>query len=268
MTYQILETYPVNIKTSPSQPGHRNKGFPAGGPADQPLAQTALALASPQAELYELSAQFRIQATSPTLVGITSRLEEFTLNNQPHKGCERLVLQPHDQLAIPAPKRSARLYVAITPCNGNHKSFRLAELFDQDRTHLHWIPDSNSEHQNFLAQVTEASLIGVRLEAGLPGKPSLPLSEPSVPGVIQVTPDGTLLIHGIQGPTIGGYHRAGAVIAADIWKLGQYRHGDTPRLTPVTPKEAKNLLQTHLNHTQNTLQTIQKTIFLLDQNPQ
>ncbi|HEV2637998.1 MAG TPA: 5-oxoprolinase/urea amidolyase family protein [Actinocrinis sp.] len=57
-------------------------------------------------------------------------------------------------------------------------------------------------------------------------------------GGIMVSGD-TPVIVGPDGPSLGGFVVPAAVIAADLWKLGQLRPGDQVHLVPVTPDEAQ-----------------------------
>ncbi len=82
---------------------------------------------------------------------------------------------------------------------------------------------------------------------------TLPRSEPSILGAIQVTPSSELLIHGPDGPTLGGYPKLGAIIQADLSTLAQLRPGQTTILTPITIEEAH---QFRLNHQQKLAQTL------------
>lgn len=65
--------------------------------------------------------------------------------------------------------------------------------------------------------------VGVRLEPPITGVEDLPHSEPACPGLIQLTPSGTVIILGPDGPTIGGYRRLGTVKREDLGIL--YRTG-------------------------------------------
>lgn len=81
--------------------------------------------------------------------------------------------------------------------------------------------------------------VGVRLSA--PVAPVRDIGRPSRPctlGTIQVTPAGGLLIHGPDGPTLGGYAQMGQVIRADHGVLAQLRPGGEAVLTPVSVDEA------------------------------
>lgn len=82
---------------------------------------------------------------------------------------------------------------------------------------------------------------GVILEAEEPRPSGIP-SIQSIPidvGMVQLTPDGTLILVGPDGPTIGGYPPVASVIAADVHLLGQLRPGTLLRLEPVPMPAAK-----------------------------
>ena len=71
----------------------------------------------------------------------------------------------------------------------------------------------------------DSNRLGLRISETITGYPDLNSSEPTAPGVIQVTPDGRLIILGPDGPTIGGYSRIGSVIDADLPLLGRIGFG-------------------------------------------
>ena len=64
-------------------------------------------------------------------------------------------------------------------------------------------------------------------------------SEPAVPGVIQIPPNGLPIVLGPDGPTIGGYPKVGVVIDADLDKVGRLRPGDKVRFQAVSLEEAR-----------------------------
>lgn len=82
--------------------------------------------------------------------------------------------------------------------------------------------------------------VGIRLDGGGPALPELDRSEPMICGTIQSTESGTVIL-GPDGPTVGGYRRAGVVCTADRSKLAQLRPGDSIRFKPITLEEALGL---------------------------
>lgn len=71
--------------------------------------------------------------------------------------------------------------------------------------------------------------VGYRLEGTpIPAPTSPLLSEPVLPGSIQVPPDGLPIVTLPDGPTVGGYPKIGWVDARDLWRLAQ-----TPAGRPV-----------------------------------
>jgi antagonist of KipI len=84
--------------------------------------------------------------------------------------------------------------------------------------------------------------VGIRLEPeeALRHEIELP-SEPATVGAIQVTPDGTPILLGPDGPTIGGYPKIGVVIRADVPLMGQLRPGGKLRFEAVSTEEARRI---------------------------
>lgn len=74
---------------------------------------------------------------------------------------------------------------------------------------------------------------GLALEAGLSV-----VSEVVVPGDIQVTGDGTPVVLGVEGQTVGGYPRIATVIPADLPRLAQCPPGASLRFRFVPLTEA------------------------------
>lgn len=75
-------------------------------------------------------------------------------------------------------------------------------------------------------------------------------SEPIMPGLIQVPPDGTpiLLLNDTQ--TLGGYPRLASVIYADLWRLAQYKPGDWLHFKPVDLATASQARHAQLSYLQ------------------
>lgn len=72
------------------------------------------------------------------------------------------------------------------------------------------------------------------------GAPESIVSEPIIPGNIQVPPDGQPIIL-LREQTIGGYTNIATVISIDIWRTGQARPGDTIRFQNISLEEGHRL---------------------------
>ena len=65
------------------------------------------------------------------------------------------------------------------------------------------------------------------------------VSEPIVPGTVQLPPGGQPIVLLADAQTHGGYPRIGHAIRADHGRLAQLRAGDAIRFVPCTPAEAR-----------------------------
>jgi antagonist of KipI len=68
------------------------------------------------------------------------------------------------------------------------------------------------------------------------------ISEPSVPGGIQVPPDGQPIILLVE-QTVGGYTKIATIISPDIGKVGQAKPGDQIYFKQVDIEEAHRILK-------------------------
>lgn len=71
--------------------------------------------------------------------------------------------------------------------------------------------------------------------------PQEKVSEPVVPGTLQLPPDGQPILLLADAQTHGGYARIGHAIAADLPRLAQLAPGDTLRFAPIAREEAHGL---------------------------
>lgn len=100
-----------------------------------------------------------------------------------------------------------------------------------------------SELGNATAVLTaQMDRVGLRLDTGSDERPrGDSKSVPTVFGAVQRTPNGGLLIHGPDGPTIGGYDLLGVVASIDLPKLGQLRPGQAVTFREVSLQESRRL---------------------------
>ena len=91
---------------------------------------------------------------------------------------------------------------------------------------------------------TQADKRGIRLEGPrlhhASDSPGGVLSEPSLPGNIQVPGDGNPIVL-LREQTVGGYAKVATVISSDLWRLGQAAPGDRIRFQPVERDTAMHL---------------------------
>ena len=92
----------------------------------------------------------------------------------------------------------------------------------------------------------KADRMGYRLEGDMimhrEGVEKSIISEPSVPGGIQVPPDGQPIILLVE-QTVGGYTKIATIISPDIEKVGQAKPGDQIRFKQVDIEEARRILK-------------------------
>lgn len=67
------------------------------------------------------------------------------------------------------------------------------------------------------------------------------ISEPVLPGTVQLPPDGQPIVLLADAQTVGGYPRIGHVIAADLPRLAQRRAGQRVRFIPVDARAAHRI---------------------------
>ncbi len=262
MSLEVVESYAVNLLVGVSASGYRDRGFPAGGPADGTLALIAQSLAGVSGAVLEVSAPLELRAREAVVLGVATYGEVIHVAGHDLSGCARVALAAGETLRLDQPSWSARVYVGgafgdvvvnrpvrsvdvlSLGISGEAVTAKLARVPRGEFGELRWV-----RREGFAGELDgglvlgQGSRVGIRVDGGCEGLPGLGLSEASMPGVIQVTPDGTLLIHGMDGPTIGGYPKAGGVISADWDKVGQLRAGDRVEFTEVCLEEAEGLLR-------------------------
>jgi biotin-dependent carboxylase-like uncharacterized protein len=92
----------------------------------------------------------------------------------------------------------------------------------------------------------QCNRMGIRLDGGKvqrdPGAPESILSEPVVPGNVQIPAGGQPIIL-LKEQTVGGYTAIATVISSDLWRLGQAKPGDRLRFSRVDVDSGQRLLR-------------------------
>jgi len=101
-----------------------------------------------------------------------------------------------------------------------------------------WDSFPSAERAAFFARAWQVSSQSDRVGYRLTGQPLAPtglqlLSEPMLPGIIQVPDGGLPIVLMRDGPTVGGYPKLGMVDPDDLAWLAQCRPGQTVRFQPV-----------------------------------
>jgi biotin-dependent carboxylase-like uncharacterized protein len=96
----------------------------------------------------------------------------------------------------------------------------------------------------------KADRMGYRLQGpALPIKEGMPqsiISEPTMPGGIQIPADRQAIILLVE-QTVGGYAKIGTVITPDLSRLAQATPGDTLRFQRISLKDAHRLYKAHMD---------------------
>ena len=241
--------------------GLRHFGVPPGGPFDREshaLANALLGNASDAVCVEMAMAAGRLVATEPVEIGFAGATCALTVDGASVMS-PVISLQTGQELQIAAPTLGARLYLSLPGgvtseslkrggqlrANGpNGHTVTIQELGKRPKSlsgaPLRAIPFGDSALLTDLAACQtlkvrlDSDRVGIRLEGiRLDPGPERP-SEPACPGAIQVTNDGSLIILGPDGPTIGGYRKIGVVCSADLGALGQLRPGGEVLFQEVT----------------------------------
>lgn len=105
----------------------------------------------------------------------------------------------------------------------------------------------------------QSDRMGCRLDGPpVPRKPEAPqsiISEPSMPGSVQIPPDGKPIVLLVE-QTVGGYAKIATIIWPDISRVAQARPGDTMRFVKVSLDEAHDIYR----ETWNQLECLRESL--------
>ncbi len=296
----VTQSYGGNFIVPPVIPNLRRQGVPPGGPADPILArlvselaqnQTVLELTAPITLVTDCLTQIAIAAPRnsacipdhPTMcLGLISASPSTSLTIHAPKTGFRVYLSwtgLDSPTLLPTPISTGQSLAS------SHNHFSSSVILDpvlippptETIRYLYIIENATQIH----CQTTPAiSRIGNRLSFDILDSNEIPpqtasaktsphlfrnlapntRSEPSTHGTIQVTPDNQLLIHGPDGPTLGGYPKIGTIIEADLPSLAQLRPGQQIELIPVSLEVALDLRRESALQLQKTLHQINQAL--------
>lgn len=254
---RVAHTYSGNTVVPVTPTALRRFGVPPGGPADPELAGLVRLLTDTFAWL-ELSTPITLESMVPTEVCLAAPTQSEVLKGHPLASLAFVPILPGLPLELGAPRAGARAYVAwpgFMPSSPFPKVCQTGDAYPANPAadsrlrvvgspkperisgRLRYIPLQEAHYYHALC-TADISRVGTRLKGQAPNISPLSRSEPSTHGAIQVAPGGEFLIHGPDGPTLGGYPKIGAVIQADLTTLAQLRPGEPVELVPVTLAEA------------------------------
>ena len=225
-------------------PSRRRFGVPIGGPFDRESFEVACFLVDAN-EAFELAlGTFTFLAFEDCSIGLAGSVGRVTLDDCSSTNSGVIPLRRGQQIEV-AIGGGARAYLSWSP------GLRSPLALDQPQSNgstLRYIPRP-SISLDLGQAMWEVSPISDRTGTRLSGiedahEIELP-SEPVCIGAIQWTPDGTLIIIGPDGPTIGGYPLVGTVISADLDRVGQLVSGARVTIEAVDLASARSLLGTY-----------------------
>lgn len=232
----------------------RKHGVPPGGPFDTESSRLANALIGNQdwVPVLELgSASLVINVSSPLSVAIVGGGHTTQVGSTDMGIGFSVVAQPEEPLRITPDQSGMRAYVAVV--GGVWPTDDAFEVSGQERrTTLRRLADTPASisagplrvvgtqalHDGIVSAHSDRT--GVQIEVDSVGRSGQSeTSRPVVIGAIQSTPSGRYLIHGPDGPTIGGYDLVGVLARADLDRLAQLRPAQQVEFSLLSAEEAR-----------------------------
>lgn len=255
-------------------------GVPVGGPCDPVLGIIVQHLAQNQT-LIEVTTPLTVQAKTDTTIAIGSLPNSHVVPDHPTFCLGLVYVKAGESISLQAPSVGLRAYVSWKSLKADSilpkplvansivsETYKATDflaldpsLIPQPDKAIRYLPTTEVLSEDWIV-TPKISRIGTRLQGSTPELPSLQRSEPSIHGAIQVTPGDEILIHGPDGPTLGGYPKGGAVISADFASLAQLRPQSSIQLLPVTIEKASTLRQEKQRQLEATLNQITQVLHL------
>lgn len=276
---RVLAAYGVVELQDSGRPGYRSFGVPPSGAFDREAAVLANALVGNDAfaPIIELSnAHLELEFGAAAMIALTGARSAAEMDSAEARWQEGVPVRAGTRLVVPAPAKGWRAYLSIAggwlgnailgSCSG-HRVLAGADLKVGDPKQsfplFEWTESAPAEPIRLVAgpyrhlfdleafcraEYSASHLMsrtGIRLDGPkIRGSVAI-LSEPLTPGCIEITPDGTPIIIGPDGPTIGGYPCIASVIEPDMDRVAQWRPTDRVRFVLVSSNEADNALASY-----------------------
>lgn len=260
---RVLEVYGHVTLQGERKDGFRRFGVPPGGAFDQESLKWCTNRYSSVAIEIAMGA-IRLVAQEQTLAIVAGAEAPISLDGRGVLNHSQFFVYPGQIIEIGAPTKGARTYLSVHGMEtvrlgsflsagtvldgqGNNLSEERVGHLEVNQVRATSTIESRPIrvipfHENFDGAAMTVShqidRVGIRLQGPSfdPGPESL--SEPASFGTIQVANDGSLIILGPDGPTIGGYRKLGAVCSADLDLLGQLRPGQSISLVAISREQA------------------------------
>jgi allophanate hydrolase subunit 2 len=241
----VEETFPGNGVVGPADASWLRFGVPSGGPCDEWTAALAIKLLGDSTEEYilEISNPCRLKVLQTTPLCLFGAKGNHRLNDEALTPTGTFVAKSGDTLSLaPGPAQSL-VYLAVPglhATSGNlfqalskgqvirgknldsFKGVTVSLASESETIEIDCLLCADSQLQPGPYQKSfQTNRIGTRLIGQGPQLPGYERSRPCVRGAIQATPSGELIVHGPDGPTIGGYQIVGAIAKADWGKFSQ-----------------------------------------------
>lgn len=226
----------------------RKYGSPPHGPMNQPLVAIAeLLLPADHHAVIEVIAPVVVENQQPTSV-VMARLNQETglmlmslepgthTFSPPSQGVGYLILVSERPRPLqPIPLTSIDLDVTESPLIAPLRVDASICVDAAPNLRIIW----NTNYQPQHGKIESISRVGTRVVVeGAPMIASPRRSLPTVPGAIQLSPSGELLIHGPDGPVTGGYPIIGGVTSDDLPRISLWSPGQQISMSAVDRSEA------------------------------
>lgn len=231
--------------------------MPPGGAFDQESFALANALLGnePGALALELGlAAISFEALSNNMISVVGAPVEISIDGERAACQASFPVRKGQTLQISVPHVGARTYVAVRggwsgePLKGqvlqaDEFLLKAPKILEESPGSVECnsvgVVGAESPIIAFVSHQTDRAGIRLHGERITPGEERL--SEPACVGAVQVTNEGSLIVLGPHGPTIGGYRKIGAVCSADLDRLAQLRPGYQVVLQPIGLEDAVSM---------------------------